>query len=97
MPKEEIFWKIIKSPYFSEKSQKLAQKNQYTFLVYPDATKADIKRAIEEYYKVKVKNVKIINLPAKKKRWGLIEGKKEGFKKAIVRIEAGQKIEFFPT
>lgn len=97
MPKEEIFWKVIKAPYFTEKSQKLAQENQYTFLVYPNATKTDIKRAIEEYYKVKVKSVKIINLPAKKKHWGQIEGEREGLKKAIVRLKEGQKIEFFPT
>jgi len=86
-------YRIINIPYTVEKASELAQKNQYVFKVFPRANKIEIKKAIEESFGVDVLGVKIINLPGKKRRTGKTEGFKAGYKKAIVRIKEGQKIE----
>ena len=88
--------KILIAPYITEKTTALAQKNQYVFRVWQKANKNEIKKAIENLYKVKMMDVKIINVPAKRRRLGRISGWKKGFKKAIVRIKEGQKIEVLP-
>ena len=87
---------ILKAPHITEKATNLAEKNQYVFRVWQKANKNEIKKAIENLYKVKVMDVKIINVPAKRRRLGRISGWKKGFKKAIVRIKEGQKIEVLP-
>jgi large subunit ribosomal protein L23 len=88
--------KILIAPYITEKSTALSQKNQYLFRVEKRANKNEVKKVIENLYKVKVIDVKIINVPAKRRRLGRISGWKKGFKKAIVRIKEGQKIEILP-
>jgi large subunit ribosomal protein L23 len=88
--------KILIAPYITEKSTALSQKNQYVFRVWQKANKNEIKKEIENLYKVKVVGVKIINVPAKERRLGRISGWKKGFKKAIVKIKEGQKIEVMP-
>ena len=88
--------KILIAPYITEKSTALSQKNQYVFRIWQKANKNEVKKAIENLYKVKVMDVKIINVPAKRRRLGRISGWKKGFKKAIVRIKEGQKIEVMP-
>ncbi len=96
---QEVFGKrseafrILKEPHISEKSTKLSEENRYVFKVFPKANKKQIKKAIKDVYKVKVLNVNIVNIPSKKRRLGRIEGKKRGYKKAIVRIKKGQTIE----
>jgi len=87
---------ILKAPHITEKATNLAEKNQYVFRVWQRANKNEVKKAIENLYKVKVMDVKIINVPAKRRRLGRISGWKKGFKKAIVRIKEGQKIEVLP-
>jgi large subunit ribosomal protein L23 len=87
---------ILKAPHITEKATNLAEKNQYVFRVWQKANKNEVKKAIENLYKVKVMDVKIINVPAKRRRLGRISGWKKGFKKAIVRIKEGQKIEVMP-
>jgi large subunit ribosomal protein L23 len=71
----------------------LKEKGVYGFRVRPDATKPMIKRAIEELYRVKVKKIGIVKMPSKKifsrGRWG----KKPGYKKALVYLKKGEKIE----
>ena len=71
----------------------LGEGNQYVFKIYPRANKADVKKAIEKVFGVDVTGVKVINIPKKKRRLGKIKGFKEGYKKAIVKIKEGQKIE----
>ena len=89
-------YRVLKSPHISEKATNLAQKNQYVFNIWKDANKPEIKKAIEEVYGIDVLSVKIINIPGKKRRLGKISGFKKGYKKAIVRIKEGQKIEVMP-
>ncbi len=85
---------IIKKPHISEKTTQLTSEgNYYTFVVDKNANKIEIKKAVEEMYDVKVVKVTVSNISAKKRRLGLIEGKKKGYKKAMVRIKEGETIE----
>ena len=86
-------WKALKKPRVTEKATDLAEKNQYVFEVFPRAGKSEIKKAVESLYGVKVTGVGIVNIPRKEKRVGRNMGFKGGYKKAIVRIKQGQKIE----
>ncbi len=86
-------WKILVKPHVTEKATDLTKKNQYVFEVFLRARKAEIKKAIESLYKVKVLGVRIVNIPRKKIRVGKTMGFKGGYKKAIIKIQAGQKIE----
>lgn len=87
---------ILLSPHISEKTTELAKKNQYVFKVGPRANKTEIKKEIEKLYKVDVLDVKIIKIPKKRRRLGIISGWRKGYKKAIVKIKEGQKIELLP-
>jgi len=88
--------KILIAPQITEKATMLAQKNQYVFKIHPEANKNEIKKAIEKLYGIQVLDVKIINIPGKKRRLGRISGWKKGYKKAIVKIKEGQKLEIMP-
>lgn len=89
-------YRILKAPHITEKATDLARKNQYVFRIWERANKVEVKKAIEDIYKVKVIDVKIIKVPPKRRRLGRISGWKKGYKKAIVKIKEGQKIELFP-
>ena len=90
--------KVIKKPHISEKSTRLSQEeNIYTFVVDKKANKIEIKGAIEDLYDVDVKKVTVVNIPSKKRRLGRIEGVKQGYKKALVKIEEGQSIEILSS
>ena len=84
-------------PHITEKATTLANKNQYIFVVKPNATKKEIAKDVESKYGVKVLGTRIINVKSKKVRLGRIPGIKKGYKKAIVQIQAGQRIEVLPT
>lgn len=85
---------IVKEPHISEKGTMLAEKNnQYIFKVYDRANKIEIKKAIEGVYGVNVLAVNIIQIPAKKRRMGKVQGLKQGHTKAIVTVKKGQTIE----
>jgi len=86
-------YRILKSPHITEKATDLAQINQYVFRVWPRANKPEIKKAIEGLYGVDVLDVKIINIPRKMRRLGRISGWRKKYKKAIIKIKEGQKIE----
>jgi large subunit ribosomal protein L23 len=88
--------KLIRKPRLTEKTvmQKEAH-NQVTFLVDPGANKTEIKKAVEGLFKVKVEAVNTINTLGKIKRMGRSSGKRRDFKKAIVTLKAGDKIEYF--
>lgn len=95
--KPDLAERYIIAPHITEKATYLSEKmNQYIFLVRKEANKIEIKKAIENLYGVKVEKVQIINIPKKKRRRGMIEGWKKGYKKAIVKIKEGQKIEILP-
>jgi large subunit ribosomal protein L23 len=89
-------FKVLKSAHTTEKATDLTKFNQYIFKVYPNTNKKQIKDAVEKLYKVNVLRVRIINVPKKKRRLGRIEGWKKGYKKAIVKVKEGQKIEIAP-
>lgn len=84
----------LKNPHITEKSTFLSEINQYVFKIKNNSNKIEVKKAIEGLYKVDVINVNIIRIPSKKKRVGRIKGKRSGYKKAIIKIKDGQKIEF---
>lgn len=87
---------VLRKPHVTEKAADLTSQNQYIFEVYPESNKNQVKRAVEDVYGVDVTDVNIINIPRKRKRLGRIEGWRGGYKKAIVRIREGQKIEVLP-
>ena len=89
-------WKVLKSPQITEKATLLTEKNQYIFKIAPGANKTEVRKAVEGIYKVDVLDVRIIKIPAKKRRLGRVSGWKKGYKKAVVKIKAGQKIELLP-
>ena len=85
---------IIKAPIITEKSADLAQnKNTITFSVATDANKVQIKQAVEKIFNVKVESVNTVNVKSKKKRVGRYTGKTKTYKKAIVTLKDGEKIE----
>jgi large subunit ribosomal protein L23 len=86
----------IKAPYITEKAVNLTDKNFYVFKVEGGSNKIEIKKAVEAMYKVDVERVTIINTPEKKVGRGRMAGTQRGFKKALVRIKDGQKIEVMP-
>jgi large subunit ribosomal protein L23 len=87
---------VIIKPLITEKStiQKDVQ-NQIVLKVDPGANKIDIGRAVEEAFKVKVLKVRTMNMQGKKKRLGRHQGKRSDWKKAIVTLALGERIEFF--
>lgn len=94
--KFEQTYRVLKTPHVTEKAGDLTVKNQYIFKVLPRTDKNKIKKAIAGLYSVDVVSVKIINVLPKKRKLGRISGWTKGYKKAIVRIKKGQKIEVLP-
>lgn len=88
-------YQVVKGPHISEKSTILAEKNSYVFTVYQTANKPEIKKAVEGIYGVNVTGVNVIKIPPKKRRLGKTQGFKKGYRKAVVTIKEGQKIEIF--
>ena len=87
---------VILRPVVTEKSTVARESvNAVTLAVSPGASKYDIKRAVEELFKVNVLRVRTSTPPAKKKRVGRFVGARRAWKKAIVILAEGQKIEFF--
>ena len=89
-------YQVLKAPHITEKATDLAENNQYVFKVWPKSNKIEIKKAIKSIYGVDVLSVRIINIPSKKRRLGKTIGLKRGYKKAIIKIKQGQKIEVLP-
>jgi len=83
----------IKQPHISEKASYLAEKDQYIFEILPNYNKQEVRKAVEGIYNVDVLSVNIIKIPAKKRRLGRTEGFRKAYKKAVVTIKEGQKIE----
>jgi large subunit ribosomal protein L23 len=85
---------LIKQPWITEKSGMMSTKGQYVFIVQEHATKPEIKKAVKEIYKVDVVSVNVVNRPAKRKRFGgRLKGSQQGYRKAMVTLKEGQKID----
>jgi large subunit ribosomal protein L23 len=94
MNKERLMTVLIQ-PHVSEKAATVQEKaNQYVFRVRDDASKAEVKQAVEMMFEVKVEGVNLLNRPGKTRRFKNIAGRRNGFKKAYVRLESGQTIDF---
>jgi large subunit ribosomal protein L23 len=86
---------VVIAPVVSEKSYSLIEDNKYSFRVHPRAHKTQIRQAVEELFDVKVEAVNVVKVQPKPKRRGFSRGKKPGWKKAIVQLRAGDRIEIF--
>ncbi|MEW5891925.1 MAG: 50S ribosomal protein L23 [Pseudomonadota bacterium] len=92
---EERLMQVILAPVISEKSTRVADRNaQVVFQVAPDATKPEIKAAVELLFKVEVKDVKVANVKGKLKRFGRFFGRRDNWKKAYVCLKPGQELNF---
>ncbi len=90
----EAYCKVLLGPVVSEKAYGAQQDaNQYVFRVYPEATKPQIRAAVEKLFGVKVVKVQVMNMPAKPKRRGMQEGHRPGYRKAVVRLAEGQALD----
>ena len=93
--KEQRLAQVLLAPVVSEKSTFVADKsNQYVFRVASDATKPEIKAAVELMFKTQVKSVSVMTVHGKEKRSGRFIGRRNNWKKAYVALAAGQEINF---
>jgi large subunit ribosomal protein L23 len=86
---------VIRHPIISEKSYALIAQNKYTFRVHPDAHKTQIRSAVEAIFDVKVTDVRTMKQKPKPKRRGWTKGRTRSWKKAIVELAPGERIELF--
>lgn len=92
---QERLLQVLVAPQISEKATMLAERsNQIVFIVTPDATKPEIKAAVEMLFKVQVSSVQVTNLKGKAKRFGRSMGRRSDVRKAFVSLAAGQEINF---
>ncbi len=91
------YYDVLIKPVITEKSMNLMGEKKYTFFVHPEATKVQIREAVEKMFEgTKVAKVNTLNVPGKKKRRGMIVGKTAAQKKAVVTLtEESKEIEFF--
>jgi large subunit ribosomal protein L23 len=93
--KQDRLMTVLLAPIVSEKSTNIAEKhNQIAFRVLQDATKAEVKAAVELLFNVKVDAVNMINIAGKEKRFGRFQGRRNNVRKAYVSLAAGQEINF---
>ena len=95
---EERLYTVLRAPHISEKVSNLGDgSNQYAFKVAPDATKAEVKTAVEQIFGVQVTRVTTANVRGKVKRnrWGTL--RKKNWKKAYVRVADGQELDYMVT
>ena len=85
---------VIRGPHLSEKAHMAAENNQVVFKVRTDATKAEIKKAVEMLFDVKVDRVTVVNKKGKTKRFGRVEGRRNDTKKAYVKLAEGSDLDF---
>jgi large subunit ribosomal protein L23 len=95
MSSKERLMTVLVAPHVSEKSARVAEhQNQVVFRVLRDATKPEIKAAVELMFEVKVDAVRVVNVAGKAKRFGGRPGRRSDFKKAYVSLAEGQTIDF---
>lgn len=88
-------YQILVRPVITEKNTLLNEQGKYVFEVAPEANKIEIKRAVEEVFKVKVSAVNVLRVPGKMRRLGRKSGMTRSWKKAIVTLQPGQRIELY--
>jgi large subunit ribosomal protein L23 len=94
----ERHYKVILGPHVTEKTARAGEEaNSYAFKVAPDATKPEIRAAVEHLFGVKVRGVSTVNVKGKVKRTMRGLSRKKNWKKAYVRLEEGHEIEFAPV
>ena len=86
---------VLLAPVVSEKSYGLIEDRKYSFKVHQDAHKTQIRQAVEELFEVKVAAVNVVKVQSKPKRRGMSNGRRPGWKKAIVELREGYEIEIF--
>ncbi|APR04607.1 50S ribosomal protein L23 [Thauera aromatica] len=92
---QERLLQVLLAPQISEKATYIADKNeQVVFKVASDATKPEVKAAVESLFKVEVESVQIANVKGKVKRFGKTMGRRKDWKKAFVCLKPGQEINF---
>ena len=92
---QERVYQVLQGPHISEKSTVIADEaNQVVFTVARDATKREIKAAVEQLFEVKVRDVRVVNVNGKRKNFGRIRGRRPDWKKAYVALEAGEELDF---
>jgi large subunit ribosomal protein L23 len=92
---QERLMKVLLAPHVSEKSTMATElSNQVVFKVVPDATKAEVKQAVELLFDVKVNAVQVLNVKGKTKRTGKVEGRRKNWRKAYVSLAEGNEIDF---
>lgn len=93
--KKEQLMSVLLAPHITEKTSLAMQNNnQYTFRVRRNATKVDIKQAVELMFEVKVKAVQVVNEPGKTRRFGRTIGRTQDWKKAYISLAPGQTIDY---
>ena len=91
-------WDVLRKPRITEKGTMLAEQSKYQFEVHPDANKVQIKQAVERAWPhVKVVAVNVMTMPGKRRRWKRYYAYQADWKKAVVTLEDGQRIEFFES
>ncbi|MFQ5825739.1 MAG: 50S ribosomal protein L23 [Dehalococcoidia bacterium] len=88
-------YEVLRRPVITEKATNLQAQNKYVFEAAPQANKIQIKEAVEMAFKVKVKAVNVMTVPGKTKRFGRRQVKGPSWKKAIVTLREGHKIQLF--
>jgi len=92
---EERLMNVLIAPVVSEKGTFIGEKhNQVVFRVLPDATKPEVKAAVQLMFKAEVQSVAISNVKGKEKRFGRFIGRRNNWKKAYVSLKPGQEINF---
>jgi len=95
MNKERLM-KVLLGGVVSEKSANVAESNQVVFRVRTDASKPEIRRAVELMFEVDVEDVRVVNIKGKRKRFGAMQGNRSDWRKAYVRLKEGQDIDLLP-
>ena len=91
--RQERLMTVIRGPHVSEKSHIAAEHNQVVLRVRSDATKSEIRQAVELLFEVSVEDVTVVNVKGKIKRFGRTSGRRQNWKKAYVRLAEGSQIE----
>jgi large subunit ribosomal protein L23 len=92
---KERLMNLLLAPHVTEKtSMNVQERNQYTFKVRRDATRTEVKAAVELMFGVKVEGVQVVNEPGKTRRFGARSGRTQDWKKAYVRLASGQAIDY---
>ena len=90
---QERLMTVIRGPHLSEKSHFAAENNQVVLKVRKDATKSEIRQAVELLFEVEVDNVTVVNVQGKNKRFGMTRGRRNDWKKAYVSLAEGSQID----